>query len=366
MTSLVALFLAAQMAPKTIELSATGASASLQIHMLSGEDDPALPVLAKLISAQSGVRTVVLPGMLRMELETDRTKASDAVALLCNALSPVIDESAAETSLARAKSELGSYVVQARWGSNPIGDGDPDQLIANSWQHATANGAYFLVGQGDFGGEGLRGLASSLPWPGNRRPPTGDAHPLSRAVLPDGVEAVQWRGTALKPGSVEWTEALVAMCALGSGPGGTLQDVCRRQNGWSYDQDAVLWPTRSGSVPVATMFRKKGSDISPDAVQKSLLAAVDTLSETDRARAIHLAKLALSGDGRWSPLLIEPDRAYQATPSDKVAWRGFAEVWSSSTSFPSKFTQPCEQVSLARLKEACRNLLADSRQSVLD
>lgn len=366
MTSLLACLALAQMVPKAIEMSDTGPQVALQITMAGSEEDPALPVLGKLMATQAPVRPVALPGMLRLELEAPRAKAADAVSLLCNAMSPVIDEGNAELSLARARAELSSYVVQARWGGNPIGDGDPDQLLANSWKHATAAGSYFIVGQGDFGSTGLKGMASALPWTGNRRPPTEANRPLAKPQLPEGVEAVQWRGTPLKPGAVEWTEALMATCTIGSGPGGLLQDVCRRQNGWSYDQDAVLWPTRAGSVPVATVFRRKGSDITSEAMQKSLLAAVEALTETDRLRAIHLAKLALNGDDRWSPLLVEPDRSYQATPMDKVTWRAFAEVWSSSTSLPAKFSQPCEQVTLARLKEACRNLLADSRRVVLD
>jgi hypothetical protein len=359
-------FLLAQTGPKTIELSDTSAQVAVQIHMTTTEDDPALPVFGKLVEGQSGVRVVVLPGMARIEALCAKDQAADTVAGLCNALSPVIDETSSEAALKVARIELASYVVQARWGGNPIGDGDPDQLLSTTWRHATAPGSFFVVGQGDFGRDGLRGMTSALPWPGNRRPPVEASRSLQKPVFPEGVEAVQWRGPAVKPGSIEWTETLVALCALGCGPGGTLQTVCRKENPWSYDQDAVLWPTKSGPLPVVTVFRKSGSDLQPAQIQAALVKSIDGLTEADLARAVHMAKIALAGDSRWSPLLMEPDRAYQATISDKVAWRGFAEIWTSSTSLPSKFVQPCEQVTLARLKDTCRNLLADSRRTVLD
>ena len=373
LTALVALAVLGQApAPKVIEMTdSVGAAIVGQIHLVSDEEDPALPVLGEVIAAQSDpsqpTTVVVLPGMMRVETKAPAHREQDVVNLLCRSVaSLMIDEDGAEKALKHARRETQGYVIQSRWGFDPIGPGDPDQLLTGSLARATAPGNYFIVGQGDFEPGAMSKAIVGLIWPSGRQTNASETRHPGKALMPDGVEAVQWRGKALKPGSIEWTQAVVASCALGSGPGGVLQEVCRRTNAWSYDQEAVLWPTRSGFVPVVSVFRKSGSETKAADVQKALTDKVDALSATDLARAAHMAKNALQGDPRWSPVLVAPDLAYTASRSDKVTWRGFGEIWGSSTALPKMFVQPVEQVTLDQLKKTCREWLNDSRRQVLD
>ena len=138
LTSLLGFALLRQTPPKAIELSdASGTEVVTQLHLVTDEDDPALPVLGDMIAAQADASfmtsVVVLPGMMRIEARAGARKGEDAVTALCRSVTALlIDEGGAESALRQARHEMEGYVVQSRWGYDPIGAGDPDQQIGRA------------------------------------------------------------------------------------------------------------------------------------------------------------------------------------------------------------------------------------------
>lgn len=153
---------------------------------------------------------------------------------------------------------------------------------------------------------------------------------------------------------------LLAAFALGSGKGSSVFRVLREGNGWSYRQEAFLWPEGEGArLRVALLSEPKASGPSPEEVKKALLADVAAWSEATRARALGIAEAVLLRDAPFMPIQLSVrEHAETESLEGRTHLAGWwflktGEVWN-----PSDVLEGLRAVTLDGMKEvASRHLL---------
>ncbi|MCW5942835.1 MAG: insulinase family protein [Fimbriimonadaceae bacterium] len=152
---------------------------------------------------------------------------------------------------------------------------------------------------------------------------------------------------------------LLAAFALGSGKGSSVFRVLREANGWSYRQEAFLWPDREG-VRLRTVILSEARAVSPspEEAKKALIADVAGWGEATRARALGIAEAVLLRDAPYLPIRLSArDHAETENLAGRTRLAGWwflktGEVWD-----PQGVLDGLRTVSLEKMKEvATRNL----------
>lgn len=136
---------------------------------------------------------------------------------------------------------------------------------------------------------------------------TADWKPLPEPRYPDispapeptdsgsGVTTVELRGKPFPAADPALPARWLAMLALGVGKGASLFRDVRQVEGWSYRQEAILWPDRAGLEPrlLAASAPEEGEPGRAEGLRTTLLKAISGWTEDDRLRALGAASLNL-------------------------------------------------------------------------
>ena len=177
---------------------------------------------------------------------------------------------------------------------------------------------------------------------------------------PAGITSVELRGRPFPASDPRLAARWLTMLALGVGKGGALFRDVRQTEGWSYRQEAILWPDRAGLVPRLVAATTPGADEAKraEALRTTLLAAIDAWTEADRTRALGAAGLNLGPlwlvDG---PMGTEPfDRA----TLEAYWWAKAGASWNREALLGAM-----GEVPLAELKATATDLVRGARAIVV-
>lgn len=123
---------------------------------------------------------------------------------------------------------------------------------------------------------------------------------------PSGITTVELRGAPIAANDPALPARWLALTALGVGKGAALFRDVRQVEGWSYRQEAILWPDPKGLLPriVAASIPAEGEADRADALRASLRKAVAAWTEADRERALGVASLSLERGLPLGPLWL--------------------------------------------------------------
>ncbi len=182
---------------------------------------------------------------------------------------------------------------------------------------------------------------------------------LSRFRGPDRAKVAVLHAPVLKPTTGEAAKML-AMVAIGGGKTSLLHQVAREQEGWSYRQEALLLPQRSGWKP--TLILAGADPIPPrDVLLEALKARVSTLASPDLDRLRLLSETAFAGTNPLTPFWLSNDSAYLGSSLDRTAWTALCAHWGVANQSPETIQADMRRVSLLELKEALTELLESFR-----
>lgn len=124
---------------------------------------------------------------------------------------------------------------------------------------------------------------------------------------PSGVTTVELRGTPFAISDPALAARWLALVAMGVGKGGSLFRDVRQTQGWSYRQEAILWPDLKGLIPriVVASAPEEGEAARAEALRDALLKAVEAWKESDRTRALAMASVVLKEGTPLGPLWLD-------------------------------------------------------------
>lgn len=156
-------------------------------------------------------------------------------------------------------------------------------------------------------------------------------------------------------------EGLVAVASLGVGKGGAMHRVLRDAKGWSYRQEAVLWPTRKG-LEGRLIFATTNSDLGLGGEARSeLIKDVESWTPATLIRAKAVLKSSISGTNQLNPIYLGPSQLMDGSLESICAWRGLQALSIDSVSLSD-----IEAVNdLGRVKARAKSLLDQANLSVM-
>jgi hypothetical protein len=150
---------------------------------------------------------------------------------------------------------------------------------------------------------------------------------------------------------------LLAVYALGVGKGSAVFRVLREREGWSYRQEAFLWPTPKGFRTRLLMATDLPNDDWPKAMRAALRADVEGWTDADLKRATGLAKAQMVRGIGPDPFYLTPKGPAGETPAgqafETAYWHGKAGRALDEARLASQF----ELVRLDELKETALDML---------
>ena len=183
---------------------------------------------------------------------------------------------------------------------------------------------------------------------------------------PSGITTVELRGLPLSPTDPDLPARWLALVALGVGKGASLFRDVRQVEGWSYRQEAILWPDVEGLVPriVVAATPEEGETGRADALRSALRKAAAAWTEADRARALGMAALSLERGLPVGPLWLA-----DGPPGGDLADRALLDAYWSSKAHarwdPARLLAAMREVPLGALKAEADDLLEKARPIVL-
>lgn len=112
---------------------------------------------------------------------------------------------------------------------------------------------------------------------------------------PEGITAVELRGRPFPASDPALPARWLALIALGVGKGSSLFRDVRQAEGWTYRQEAVLWPDRAGLLPrlIALTAPHETEAGRAEGLRSTLVKSIEGWTEGDRTRALGAASLGL-------------------------------------------------------------------------
>lgn len=306
------------------------------------------------------LRAVVAPDYLRLEATCAPADLPHVVGILANVLrAPTLsDEAIQAAATVRATTTPTDWSIALdplRLDFRTIRRAD----LLDLYQAVVRPESTLLCVGGKFDPRALADLVAArfAGWNPRRVATRFDYERTTREWNP-GVRATVLTGPpiALRPDPYA---PLLAAFAIGSGKGASVFRVLREANGWSYRQEAFLWPDGEGvRLRVALLSEPKASGPSPEEVKKALLADVAGWTEATRARALGIAEAVLRRDAPFLPIhLSAREHAETESPVGRTHLAGWwflktGEVWD-----PEDVLEGLRNVGLDKMKEvATRNL----------
>jgi len=218
-------------------------------------------------------------------------------------------------------------------------------------------------------GDGVRQIQSAF---GDWKPSKVSAPRSDKTLLPllarkSEVTTIELRAPAVAPADAAYAQTLLAAFALGVGKQSSMTRVLREAQGWSYRQEAVLWPTGKGWQPrliVAMKLPQEDVEIA-ERVRKVLLEDVETWTEEHRSRALAMAEAALTRRLEVSPFWGGPAGPVALDVADRAFWTGYGALLGSPGFGPGETLEAMKPVTLDELKSRAKSLLETATPAVI-
>lgn len=193
--------------------------------------------------------------------------------------------------------------------------------------------------------------------------PSLDQAPLPTLQdLPGRESMIEVRGKEILASDPAIPTRLMAIIALGSGKGSAMFERFRESQGWSYRQEAILWPTAKGFVPrliMASGDKTPGNELAKS-MRDQLTDAVNMWTEADLARARGMAEAILMRGNEMSPLYFNPYWPVTDSLHDRTFMAGYWQMKTGHPWEPSKLLGEMTLLTVSDLKEAAIQMLASS------
>lgn len=394
MTALLALSLLAPQAPPVVELVEPEASAVVvQAYVpapspMSAREFAAWYVLGGTLLAgstrmpghviadyggQAGIppRVEVAPDWMRITFVMPRGGLAIAAQLLEDVLErPALREQDITAELARLKDTRPDVWSAALVGDEMAWDQvrlrDVTTVRDKALQLARMT---FAVGGAIEPGQGTSEVQARFSYEGSVREGLKDFGPLRKPLFQvrGGTSVYELTGKPLLPVSPGGPERILASFALGAGKTSSLYRVAREMNGWSYRQEAVLWPTRSGWVP-RLMLAHDATPAPTDLaarLREALLADVETWDAPVLARAQAILRAAVSSGFELNPVYVGPERPIGTTLVDRVSLRGYLLMAGAGRWDEARLLDTVATVQLDDLKAEAKLMLEEASETMV-
>jgi hypothetical protein len=212
-------------------------------------------------------------------------------------------------------------------------------------------------------------VAKNQDWKPGRLPrPSLDQSPLVEMQdLPGHESMIELRGKTIPANDPGIAARIMALIGLGSGKGSAMFGRLREAEGWSYRQEAILWPAEDGFMPRLIMA---SGDKTPSAelakgMKDQLTEAVNAWTEADLARARGMAEAILMRGIEMSPLYFNPSWPTTDSLHDRTFMAGYWQMKTGRTWEPTKLLGQMALLTLDEFKEAASQILSSSEPHIL-
>jgi hypothetical protein len=185
--------------------------------------------------------------------------------------------------------------------------------------------------------------------------------------LPGRDAMIELQGKEVMGSDPAISTELLAVIALGSGKGSTMFEKLREEQGWSYRQEAVLWPTVGGFVPrfiMASGDKTPGPELAK-AMKLKMLEGVQAWMDSDLARARGMAEGIMNRGFEMSPLYFNPSWPVTESLDDQVFLRGYWRMKTGQAWDPKKLLGQMAAASLQEVKDAASDMLTNAIPHVI-
>ncbi len=197
-------------------------------------------------------------------------------------------------------------------------------------------------------------------WPALRPADTYKAPPKVSFFSGTSLTTVEFSGEPIRSGDVDLPSRMLALIALGGGKGSDLFQVCRRQQTWSYRQEAFLWPTTLGWTPRIILAIASHDGPTSQRVRSELSASITKWSEEDRLRALGFATSVFRRGLDFSPLYFTNQGPPSSTIEDQAFLAAYWGMKTGRTWDAEQLIKSMNQVNLEDLREAGQALIKPS------
>lgn len=185
------------------------------------------------------------------------------------------------------------------------------------------------------------------------------------AVPPPKVPSIELRSPTVVHGDVALGTRLLALICLGSGKDSALFRIARQGRGWSYRQEAVLWPVPGGWQPRLLLLTSgPGLAERAEELRKLLLAEVERWTDGDRRRGLGMAVLALQRDPGVGPVYLSPEGPPGRDLDDLAFSAAFWHMKTNGQWDPERLGRSMRAVTLADLRETAGAMLSQAKSIV--
>jgi len=203
--------------------------------------------------------------------------------------------------------------------------------------------------------------------PARTLPPLADGPESLVTAGEQGVDTIELGGAPFGARDAALPTRILAAFALGAGKASSVFRVARQKLGWSYRQEAILYPVPSGWQPRVLVTMRSVGDAATRAetLRSALLEDVRGWSEAERRRALGMAEGVLLRDVDFDPLYVTASgpagHQLEGRTFLNTYWRfKTGEAWNASA-----LLDRMRSVTLADLKEAAQQGLATGTIRIL-
>lgn len=316
------------------------------------------------------VEAALLPDGVTIRFVVPKENLGNGIALMDGLLRrPIVDEVTLGRALERIqRREPGYWAAALRPLRNDLKTLKPDEARALLIRVFQPEHVVVAAVGGFEAGEAQKLWASrTADWKPTPAPRYPDISPTPEPTdNPSGITTVELRGSSVSVADPALPKTWLALIALGVGKGASLFRDVRQVEGWSYRQEAILWPSVLGLTPRLVAATAPADDQSgkAEALRTALLKAVPNWSEGDRDRALTMARMTLFDGVPFGPLWLS-DGPPGATVSDRALLDAYWFSKSGNRWEPTKLMNAMASVSLDDLKATATSLLTNAKPIVL-
>jgi len=206
-------------------------------------------------------------------------------------------------------------------------------------------------------------------WPAirYRETPVVEAEPKLYLKNPSGMASLELSGPSFGASDAALPTRTLALFALGSGKGASLFRIVRQKLGYSYRQEALLYPVSDGWQPRLIMVMRPTEDLLDRGAnaRKALLEDVANWGPTDLARALGMTEAVFMRGVDFSPFAFGTYGALDGSLASRTFQSAY---WQMKTGQPwdaPAFLDQMRKVRLEDLKETATKILTDAQLRVL-
>lgn len=318
--------------------------------------------------SQAGVtpRVVMMPDFLRVEFVAP-VGGLDVAGLLLESvlLRPSLRNEDIRRAVAELKDDTREPWSRVLWGPEPnwavVDPSRVRELAQRTLRRESVRwvvGGRFAAGQGR--AEVQRRFSSGWPTAPPIRP-RFEPRFTPEDRIGRGLALIEWRGSPVSPWTPHSAARALAMHALGAGKGSTAFRVLRETQLWSYQQEAILWPTAQGWVP-RVMMVLRAERVTPDLPERVRAAILDDIehwSEGDRARALAMARSSLEIGNPLGVFWLDSGGPRGASLMDRMGWQGFLQMVGTGPTDERRWFDAMSQVDLETLKTQAVQMVSE-------